>query len=83
MSPRRIASSPIPCQTRTLQPLLRRFPHANLPAPSGLRGSVGGCGGYYMRLMIYVTPRRALFWPTRDFASSPEELDLSEVRRVG
>jgi hypothetical protein len=30
-----------------------------------------------------VTPRRALFWPTRDFTSAPEELDLSEVRRVG
>ena len=38
---------------------------------------------YYMRLLIHVTPRRALFWPTRDFTSSPEELDLSEVRRVG
>jgi hypothetical protein len=38
---------------------------------------------YYMRILIYVTPRRALFWPTRDFTSSPEELDLGEVRRVG
>jgi hypothetical protein len=38
---------------------------------------------YYLRLLIYVTPRRALFWPTRDFATSPEELDVSEVRRVG
>jgi hypothetical protein len=38
---------------------------------------------YYMRLLIFVTPRRALFWPTRDFTSAPEELDLSEVRRVG
>jgi hypothetical protein len=38
---------------------------------------------YYMRILIYVTPRRALFWPARDFTSSPEELDLSEVRRVG
>jgi hypothetical protein len=37
---------------------------------------------YYMRLMIYVTPRRAFFWPTRDFSSAPEELELSEVRRV-
>ena len=25
---------------------------------------------YYMRILIYVTPRRALFWPTRDFAES-------------
>jgi hypothetical protein len=38
---------------------------------------------YYMRILIYVTPRRALFWPTRDFTSRPEELDLNEVRRVG
>lgn len=37
---------------------------------------------YYMRILIYVTPRRALHWPTRDFASAPEELDLAEVRRV-
>jgi Pyridoxamine 5'-phosphate oxidase len=37
---------------------------------------------YYMRILIYVTPRRALFWPTRDFTVAPEELDLSEVRRV-
>ena len=38
---------------------------------------------YYIRLLIYVTPRRALFWPTRDFNSAPEELDLTEVHRVG
>jgi pyridoxamine 5'-phosphate oxidase-like protein len=38
---------------------------------------------YYMRILIYVTPRRAMFWPTRDFAGAPEELALSEVRRVG
>ena len=37
----------------------------------------------YMRLLIYVTPRRALFWPTRDFTQSPEELDLNQVHRVG
>lgn len=38
---------------------------------------------YYMRLLMYVTPRRALFWPDRDFTRAPEELDVSEVRRVG
>ena len=37
---------------------------------------------YYIRILIYVTPRRALFWPTRDFATPPQELDISEVRRV-
>jgi hypothetical protein len=30
-----------------------------------------------------VTPRRVFFWPNRDFTCSPEELSLSEVRRVG
>jgi len=38
---------------------------------------------YYMRILIYVTPRRALFLPNRDFSASPEEIDLSEVRNVG
>lgn len=37
---------------------------------------------YYMRLLIYVTPRCALFWPTRDFTTAPIELDLNEVQRV-
>jgi hypothetical protein len=37
---------------------------------------------YYMRILIYVTPRRALFWPTRDFSAAPEELDVGAVRRV-
>ena len=37
---------------------------------------------YYIRLLIYVTPRRVLFWPTRDFATAPERLDLAEVSRV-
>ena len=38
---------------------------------------------YHMRILIYVTPRRAWFWRNRDFASPPEELDISEVRGVG
>lgn len=38
---------------------------------------------YYIRLRIYVTPRRVMFWPDRDFSTEPEELDPSEVRRVG
>ena len=38
---------------------------------------------YNMRLLIYVAPRRALYWPTRDFTGMPTELDLSGVRRVG
>ncbi len=37
---------------------------------------------YYQRILIYVTPRRALFWPTRDFSAAPEELDLNVVHRV-
>jgi len=38
---------------------------------------------YYVRILIYVTPRRALFWPTRDFSSAPQQLSLKELRRVG
>ena len=38
---------------------------------------------YYMRITIYVTPRHAYFWPTRDFASAPMALDLGELRHVG
>lgn len=38
---------------------------------------------YYIRLLMYVTPRRAAFWPDRDFTRPPEELDVREVRRVG
>lgn len=37
---------------------------------------------YYLRILIYVTPRRALLWPTRDFAAPPQELDIREVCRV-
>jgi Pyridoxamine 5'-phosphate oxidase len=38
---------------------------------------------YYMRILIYVTPRRVVLWPARDFSVAPEDLDLDEVRRVG
>jgi hypothetical protein len=35
---------------------------------------------YYMRILIYVTPRRALHWPDLDVTRTPDELDLGEVR---
>jgi hypothetical protein len=35
---------------------------------------------YYMRILVYVTPTRIAWWPTRDFAAAPQEL---EVPRVG
>lgn len=38
---------------------------------------------YYMRIVIYVTPRRVLFWPNRDFSTAPKEIDPSAVRHVG
>lgn len=38
---------------------------------------------YYLRLLIYVTPRRVLFWPDRDFTSAPSEISPTELRRVG
>ena len=34
---------------------------------------------YYMRILIYVTPRRILWWPTRDFAAAPQELEVPRV----
>ena len=54
--------------------------------PSGARGWAGGVMVVrtIMRLLIYVTPRRALFWPTRGFTGyRPRNSSLEEVRRVG
>jgi hypothetical protein len=37
---------------------------------------------YYLRLTIYVTPARAWYWPTKDFATEPKALDVKELCRV-
>jgi Pyridoxamine 5'-phosphate oxidase len=37
---------------------------------------------YCMRLLIHVTPRRACFWPTRNFASPPEQIDPKDLQSV-
>ena len=34
---------------------------------------------YYMRILIYVTPRRIDYWPTRDFATAPQRIEVSHV----
>ena len=34
---------------------------------------------YYMRLMMYVTPRRIRWWPNADFAAPPRDLELPRV----
>lgn len=34
---------------------------------------------YYMRLLVYVTPRRIRYWPTREFAAAPQELEVPHV----
>lgn len=34
---------------------------------------------YYMRILVYVTPRRMRYWPTRDFAAAPQEIEVSNV----
>jgi hypothetical protein len=34
---------------------------------------------YYMRLLIYVTPRRMLWWERGDFSQVPHELEVSRV----
>ena len=36
-------------------------------------------GSYYMRLLIYVTPIRILWWPSRDFSAAPEEMEVQHV----
>lgn len=34
---------------------------------------------YYMRILIYVTPRRIDYWPTRDFAAAPQRIEVAHV----
>ena len=34
---------------------------------------------YYMRLYIYVRPRRILIWPEGDFARAPREIEVDRV----
>jgi hypothetical protein len=34
---------------------------------------------YYMRLMIFVTPRRILWWPGGDFSRPPERVEVADV----
>ena len=37
---------------------------------------------YCVRLLIHVLPRRAHFWPTRDFAGRPEQIDPRDLQHV-
>ncbi len=34
---------------------------------------------YWMRLLIYVTPRRVYLWPTGDFTKPPQRIDPQEL----
>lgn len=34
---------------------------------------------YYMRLLLWVTPRRVIWWPEGDFARAPRELEVAHV----
>jgi hypothetical protein len=34
---------------------------------------------YYMRLLLYVTPTRIRWWPTRDFSADPTEIEVPHV----
>ncbi len=41
---------------------------------------------YYLRLLLYVTPKRILWWPTRDFSQAPRVIldrATTEVAHVG
>jgi hypothetical protein len=37
---------------------------------------------WYQRVLIYVTPRRVLFWPTREFTTAPDVFDGEVLRHV-
>jgi hypothetical protein len=37
---------------------------------------------YCIRILIHMSPRRAYFWPTRDFTKPPQQIDLEEPQRV-
>lgn len=39
-------------------------------------------GAYYMRILIYVTPERVLWWPTRNFDAEPTPIALGSNRDV-
>jgi hypothetical protein len=34
---------------------------------------------YYMRILIYVTPTRIRYWPSRDFSAAPQEIEVAHV----
>jgi hypothetical protein len=34
---------------------------------------------YYMRILIYVTPTRIRYWPSRDFTATPEAIEVPNV----
>jgi hypothetical protein len=70
----------VPELTRAVETISRRQ-----PAGAVMNSRIGRrlFPSYYVRILIYVSPRRALFWPTRDFTRGPEVLDLAVLRRVG
>jgi hypothetical protein len=37
---------------------------------------------YHLRILIYVTPSRAWYWPDKNFESPPQSVDLEELRHV-
>jgi hypothetical protein len=37
---------------------------------------------YCIRILIHVTPLRAYWWPTRDFCTPPQRIDLEDLQRV-
>src|SRR5262249_36624631 len=37
---------------------------------------------YYMRILIYISPRRIKWWPAGDFAQAPHEVSLFEMERT-
>jgi Pyridoxamine 5'-phosphate oxidase len=60
-----------------LRTLFQRQPGGAIYSSNALTRSL--FDWYYMRLQIFVTPRRVLCWPGRDFSQAPREVELRHV----
>jgi hypothetical protein len=57
--------------------LARRQPSSQAYSSNALMRAL--TGWYYMRLLIYVTPRRIRWWPDGDFEQPAQEIEVSDV----
>ncbi len=64
----------------TLREVFRRQPSAKTYSSNPLLRYL--FDWYYMRLLIYVTPRRICCWPKGDFTTAPVEIAVDEASHV-